>query len=819
MNILPGNMRFGAGQPIKRLEDQRLLTGKGQFIDDKPEDGALWLYVLRSPHAHAKIVSIDTKAAADMPGVEAVYTGADLVADDIGTLPTLAVFQRPDGKPMTVPPRRLLAHEIVRFAGEPIAAVVATSRIMAQTAAEAIAVEYDALPSVVDPIAAIKPGAPVVWPDAPDNIVAAMSYGDAAKVEAAFASAAHVVSLDLVSQRLVPSAMEPRSTIAEIDKKFGRLILHVQSQTPGSTRDILADAVLKRPKESIRVLVGDIGGGFGQKTSLYPEDGIVAYAAVKLGRKIRWRGDRSDEFVGGTHGRDLTSTGEFALDAKGRVLAYRVRSVGCTGAYSSGAGNIIPLVLGPFVQSGVYDLPLVHYEAKTVMTNTAPVGAYRGAGRPEGVFIVERLMDAAARQIGLDPRTIRKVNYIKPTQLPYTNAVGQVYDSGAFAYMLDRASKLSDWDGFAARKRAAKKKGLLYGRGLTSYIEWTGGRAHTEKVSLHATTDGRIVLHSGTQAMGQGLQTTYTQMLTESLGIPMDRIDIVQGDTDLATGFGSVGSRSLFVGGTALAVSANDLIAKAREKASDMLEASIEDIEYSGGWLTVVGTDKRIGLFEIAGKEQGARLSVDSEGEVDGPSWPNGTHICEVEIDPETGVTRVVRYTTVDDVGVAMNPMLVAGQVHGGVAQGIGQALYEGVAYDSEGQLLTASYQDYCIPRADDIPSIEVTLDGSAPCKTNPLGAKGCGESGAIGGPPCVTNGVMDALSDLGIKTLHTPLSPLKVWQAIRDAKTTRNQERPIASGIIPAQAALLARQENFNAQIVDRAGSAGDVEPHQLRL
>src|SRR6202163_2012952 len=512
MNILPGNLRFGAGQPVKRLEDQRLLTGKGQFIDDKPEDGALWLHVLRSPHAHANIVSIDTKAAAEMLGVQAVYTGADLIADDIGTIPTLSVFMRPDGKPMTVPPRRLLAHQIVRFAGEPVAAIVATSRVAAQNAAEAISIEYDVLPSVVDPIEATKPGAPAVWVEAPDNIVAAMSYGDAAAVEAAFANAAHKVSLDLVSQRLIPSAMEPRSTIAEIDKKTGRLILHVQSQTPASTRDILADAVLKRPKESIRVLVGDIGGGFGQKTSLYPEDGIVAYAATKLGKTIRWRGDRTDEFVGGTHGRDLTSTGEFALDAKGRVLAYRVRSVGGTGAYMTGAANIIPLVLGPFVQSGVYDLPLVHYEAKTVMTNTAPVGAYRGAGRPEGVFIVERLMDAAARQIGMDPRAIRRVNYIKPAQLPYTNAVGQVYDSGAFAHMLERASKLSDWDGFAARKKAAKKKGLLYGRGLTSYIEWTGGRAHTEKVSLHAT-EGRIILHSGTQSMGQGLHTTYSQMI------------------------------------------------------------------------------------------------------------------------------------------------------------------------------------------------------------------------------------------------------------------------------------------------------------------
>jgi carbon-monoxide dehydrogenase large subunit len=771
MNILPGNMRFGAGQPVKRLEDERLLTGKGQFIDDKPEDGALWLYVLRSPHAHAKIVSVDTGEAAKMPGVQAVYTGADLIADDIGTLPTLMVFPRPDGSPMTVPPRRLLAHEIVRFAGEPVAAVVASSRILAQTAAEAVAVKYEVLPSVVDPLEAIKPGAPAVWAAAPDNIVAGMSYGDAAAVEAAFAKAAHVVSLDLVSQRLIPSAMEPRSTIAEVDKKSGRLTLHVQSQTPGSTRDLLAEAVLKRPKESVRVLVGDIGGGFGQKTSLYPEDGIVAYAAVKLGRKIRWRGDRIDDFVGGTHGRDLTSTAELALDAKGRVQAYRVRSVGGTGAYLSGTGALIPLVLGPFVQTGVYDLPLVHYETKAVMTHTAPVGAYRGAGRPEAVFIVERLMDAAARQIGMDPRAIRKVNYIKPAQMPYTNAVGQVYDSGAFAHMMERASKLADWDGFAARKKAAKKKGLLYGRGLTSYIEWTGGTVHTEKVNLHATAEGRIILNSGTQAMGQGLQTTFSQMVAASLGISIDKIDVVQGDTDLAIGFGSVGSRSLFVGGTAVAVSTNDLIAKAREKASNMLEAAIEDIEYRDGWLTVVGTDKRIGLFEVAKKENGGRLSVESEGSVDGATFPNGTHICEVEIDPETGVSRVVRYTTVDDVGVAINPMLVTGQVHGGVAQGLGQALYEGVTYDGEGQLLTASYQDYCLPRADDIPPIEVTLDDSAPCRTNPLGAKGCGESGAIGGPPCIANGVMDALGELGITSLNTPLTPMKVWQAIREAK------------------------------------------------
>lgn len=771
MNILPGNMRFGAGQPVKRLEDQRLLTGRGQFIDDKPADGALWLHVLRSPHAHAKIISIDLAAAKEIPGVEAIFTGADLVADNIGTIPTLPIFKRQDGSPMSVPPRRLLAHEIVRFAGEGVAAVVATSRTAAQLAAEAIDIQYDVLPAVVDPVAAIKAGAPVVWPDAPDNIAAVMSYGDAAKVEAVFASAKHVVSLDLASQRLIPAAMEPRSTIAEVDKKSGRLTLYVQSQTPTGTRDALAGAILKVPKENVRVVVGDMGGGFGQKTGVYPEDGIVAYAATKLRRKIRWRGDRTDEFVGGTHGRDLTSTGEFALDAKGRVLAFRVRSLGGVGAYASGAGIMIPLILGPFVATGVYDLPLIHFDIKSVLTHTAPVGAYRGAGRPEAVFIVERLMDKAARQIGMDPRAIRKVNFVKPSQMPYTNGVGQVYDSGAFAHMLERASELSDWDGYAARKKAALKKGMLYGRGVTSYIEWTGARVHNETVKMEATAEGRLILYSGTMAMGQGLQTTYSQMAAAALGISIDKIDVIQGDTDQTNGAGSVGSRSLFVGGTAVAVSSNDLIEKAREKASNMLEASVGDIEYADGWLTVVGTDRRIGLFEIAKAEKGAKLSVESTGEVDGPTWPNGAHICEIEIDPDTGITRVARYTTVDDVGVAMNPMLVTGQIHGGVAQGIGQALYEGTFYDADGQLLTATFQDYCIPRAEDMPPITVTLDGSAPCTTNPLGAKGCGESGAIGGPPCIVNGVMDALAPLGITAIDTPLSPLKLWQAIRHAK------------------------------------------------
>ncbi len=774
MNILPGNMRFGARQPVKRLEDQRLLTGKGRFVDDQPTDGALWVYLLRSPHAHARILSIDTEAARAEPGVVAIFTGDDLVADQIGTLQTRAIFKRPDGTDMVVPARRLLAHEVVRFVGEPVAAVVGRSRVEAQTAAEAIMVDYDVLEAVTDPIAALEPDAPRVYADAPDNVAAAMSYGDAAAVDAVFAKAKHIVALDdIVSQRLVPSALEPRSTIAEIEAGTKRLILHVQSQTPAVTRDSLAE-VLRRAPDSVLVRVGDIGGGFGHKTGVYPEDGIVAYAAVKLGRKVRWRGDRTEDFVGGTHGRGLISKAEFALDAKGRVLAYRVRSVGSTGAYLSTTGLIIPLVLGPFVATATYDLPLVHFEIRAVMTHTAPLGAYRGAGRPEAVFIVERMMDAAARQLKMDPREIRKINFIRPEQMPYKNAVGQVYDSGRFGHMLDRCAVASDWDGFRARKKAAEKRGMLYGRGVASYIEWTGGNTHREKVSLHATAEGRVILHSATQAMGQGLETSYTQMISAALGIPMDKIDVVQGNTDLARGFGSVGSRSLFVGGTAVAVASVDMIEKAREKAAEMLEAGVADIEYSDGWLTVAGTDRRVNLFEIAKREGASRLSVDSEGEVDAPSWPNGAHICEVEIDPETGETHVVRYTTVDDAGVPINPMLVEGQVQGGIAQGLGQALFEGVVYDADGQLLTATYQDYAIPRASDLPAMNVSLDDSAPCRTNPLGAKGCGESGAIGGPPCVTNGVMDALSGLGITNLPTPLTNLKIWEAVQAARVAK---------------------------------------------
>lgn len=765
MDLLPENLKFGAHQSVTRLEDERLLTGQGRYIDDRPEESALWMVLLRSPHAHARIRSIDVAEAKAAPGVVAVYTGAQLVAEGVGALPAPPpLFKRPDGADMNVPPRRILADDTVRFVGEPVAAVIAQSREAATDAAELIAVDYEDLPSVTDVREAAQAGAPKVWPAAPDNFVATHSYGDKAQVDGIFASAAHTVSLDIMNQRLIPFALEPRGALAEVDEA-GRLILRTQSQTPTTTRDILADAVLKRPKESIRVVVGDIGGGFGQKTNLYPEEALVSYAATKLGKPVRWRADRIEEFLGGTHGRDLHTKAELALDASGRILAFRARSLGNTGATPMGVGVLIPLVLSPFVAVGVYHIPAIRFEISAVMTNTAPIGAYRGAGRPEAIYVVERLMDAAARQTGIDPREIRKINAIKPDAFPYTTPVGQVYDSGAFADLLDKASAAADWDGFAARKAAAEAKGLLYGRGLASYIEWTGGNTLQETVSVHAAANGEIIVHSATQAMGQGLETSYAQMIAAALEVPISQVRIVQGDTDLAQGMGSVGSRSLFVGGSAVAVGAANLLEKARDKAAEHLEAAQSDLEYSNGRFTVAGTDKSVTLADLARGEFEERLSVRSTAKVDGPSWPNGAHIAEVSIDPDTGTLKIERYATLDDVGVAVNPMLVRGQIHGGIAQGVGQALYEGAVYDG-GQLLTSSLMDYKVARADDMPAFQVALYDGAPCKTNPLGAKGCGESGTVAGTPTLVNAVIDALSARGVKDIDMPITPEKLWRA-----------------------------------------------------
>ena len=766
MDVLPANLKFGAHQSVTRLEDERLLTGAGRYIDDRAEAGALWMVLLRSPRAHATVVAIDTSAAKAASGIVAVYTGADLVADGVGALPAPPpLFKRPDGADMNVPPRRILADETVRFVGEPLVAVIAETREAAYDAVELIAVDYEDLPAVTDVRAATQPGAPRVWPATSDNFVAAHSYGDKAKVDDIFATAAHTVALEIMNQRLIPFALEPRGALAAVHAETGRLILRTQSQTPTTTRDILADAVLKRPKESIQVLVGDIGGGFGQKTNLYPEEALVSYAATKLGKPVRWRADRIEEFLGGTHGRDLWTKAELALDAEGRILAFRAQSLGNTGATPMGVGVLIPLVLSPFVSVGVYHIPALRFDISAVMTNTAPIGAYRGAGRPEAIYIIERLMDSAARQLKMDPRDIRKINAIRPDTFPYTTPVGQVYDSGAFADLLDKASAAADWDGFAERRKAGEGGGFLKGGGLGGSRDGPGVNPREETGGVHATADGEIIVHSATQAMGQGFETSYSQMIAAALEVSISKVRIVQGDTDLAQGMGSVGSRSLFIGGSAVAVGAADLLEKAREKAAEHLESAPGDLEYAGGRFTIAGTDRSIALADLARGEFEERLSVRSTAKVDGPSWPNGAHIAEVSIDPDTGVLTIERYATLDDVGVAVNPMLVQGQIHGGIAQGVGQALYEGAVYE-DGQLLTSSLMDYKVARADDMPSFKVALFDGAPCRTNPLGAKGCGESGTVAGTPTLVNAVMDALSSRGAGEIDMPITPEKIWRA-----------------------------------------------------
>ena len=761
--------RFGTSQVFNRFEDSRLLVGQGRFTDNLKAENAGHVVFVRSPQAHARIVSVDPSAALEMPGVLAIFTGADLEAAGVGTLPTVPIFKRPDGQPMSVPPRRVLAHEFVRFVGEAVVAVVAHTRIQAQDAAEAVLVEYDELPAVADAHDAIAAGAPEIWAGAPGNVAALSRYGDAKAAAEVFAKAAHVIKLDLVNQRVSPNAMEPRAVLASFDAASGRVTLQLGSQTPTGTRDILGDAVLKIGKEKVRVLVGDIGGGFGMKTSLYPEDAVVAYAARELKRPVRWRGDRGEDFLAGTHGRDLMSQAELALDANGKALALRVKSLANIGAYASQAGPIIQLMIGPWVSTSVYDIPLIDFDLRAILTNTAPTGAYRGAGRPEAIYVIERLMDAAARVLKLDPAEIRRRNMVRPEQMPYKNAMGQVYDSGKFEQMLDQCLKLADWDGYAARQAATVKNGKLRGRAVSTFLEWTSGNVFEEKMYCTVQDDGKIVVSTGTQAMGQGIETSFAQVVSRVFGIEPDKIKVVMGDTDAMTGGGSVGSRSLFVGGSALKVGAERTLEKAKELAAESFEAAPGDVVYAAGKFSVAGTDIAIGLFELAARQADRRIHLESVSAVGAASWPNGCHIAEVEVDTETGVVEVVKYTSVNDVGNVVNHPIVHGQIQGGAVQGIGQALVEQVVYDRvSAQMLTASFMDYTAPHIGIVSDFVTAFDESVPCLTNPLGAKGIGELGTIGATPTVVNAVIDALAPLGITQLDMPLSPARVWEALR---------------------------------------------------
>ncbi len=762
--------RFGSGQSVNRMEDQALVSGTGCYTDDVTLENQTHLMFLRSPYPHAKIVSIDAAAAQAMPGVLLVVTGAELAAAGVKPLPGCPLPKRPDGQPGANPARRPLAHEVARFVGETVAAVVATSVEAARAATEAIVVEWQELPLVPTIAAALADGAPLLAPNVPSNIAAEMKHGDAAKADAAFAQAAHVVGLDIINQRVAAVTMEPRSVLAGYDAAADRLTIRMSTQMPSSMRDTLCDGVLGIPKEKVRVLVGDVGGGFGMKTGIYPEDCVVAWAAFKLKRNVKWVAERGEEFLSTTHGRDIETRAEMALDASGKILALRIRTFANLGAYATPAGTMIQLMIGPWVQTSIYDIQTIAFHMTAVLTNQSPTGPYRGAGRPEAIYNMERLMDEAARQTGIDRVALRRRNMIRPDQMPYKNPMGQIYDCGQFESVMDQALELADWKGFEARRAGSAARGKLRGQGISTFLEWTGGNALEERVTVSVAADGMIEIFSAVQQMGQGIATTLRQLAVDTFKLPPERIRIVLGDTDRGVGFGSAGSRSLFTGGGAVKVASEKTIDKARELAAEELEVAAGDIEYADGTLRVAGTDLKVDLFELAKRQPGQRIFIDSSTIAGAPSWPNGCHVSEVEVDPDTGRVDIVAYASVNDVGRVVNPTIVRGQLDGGAIQGIGQALAERVVYDTEsGQALAGSLMDYTLPRADLAPLFNTQMDQSTPCLTNVLGVKGVGELGTIGATPSVVNAVADALARNGMQDrapkLQMPLTSARMWE------------------------------------------------------
>ncbi len=771
-DTLDNPARFGSGRAVKRIEDEGLLKGVGQYTDDLAPAGQLRAVFVRSPYPHARIANIDKSNAAAMPGVVQVVTGAELAQAGVKPIPSNPAFRRGDGSPMATEERRALAHERVRYVGEPVALVVAESLQQARDAAEAVWVEYEELPHVVDLEAATSPGAPVICAAAPDNVAAEMRIGDAQKAAAAFAQAAHVVQLTIVNQRVAAFTVEPRSVLAWVAED-GRLTLRLSSQMPSGVRGSLANDVLGIGPEKVRVTVGDVGGGFGMKTGIYPEDAAVSWAAWTLKRPIKWIADRSEEFLSSFHGRDQRAEAELALAADGRILALRLRTLANVGAYATATGMVIPMVVGPWVQTSVYDVPLVDFQIRCVMTNTASTAAYRGAGRPEAIFIMERLMDEAARQTGIDRIALRRRNFIRPEQMPYTNPQGQVYDVGAFEKIMDEGLDLADWSGFETRCAQSKARGKLRGLGISTFLEWTSGNVFEERVTVEVRADGVIEVFSAVNQMGQGIATTLAQLVVDVFGVPIDKVRVVLGDTDRGDGFGSAGSRSLFTGGSALHLGAEKTLDTARELAAQSLEAAAADLSYASGRFSVKGTDLGIDLFELAARQPDRHIFTDHTSAVAGPSWPNGCHVSEVEIDPQTGAVQVVRYSSVNDVGRVVNPMIVRGQLDGGAVQGIGQALMEHMVYDVDsGQPVTGTLMDYAAPRADVIACEFVTeMNETVPCKNNPLGVKGVGELGTIGATPSVVNAIADALARAGkpeaAPLVQMPLTPPKLWEIL----------------------------------------------------
>ncbi len=794
MNALP---ETGIGAPVRRREDFRFLTGRGNYTDDINRPGQLHAWIVRSPHAHAVIEAIDKAPALAVSGVVAVFTGADMVQAGVGSLPCGWLINSRDGSPMIEPPHIPLSPDRVRHVGDQVAVVIAETRQQARDGAERLGVTYSELPAVISMPDAIKPGAQQVWDQAPLNSCYDWEFGDRAGVEAAFKGAHHVARLELVNNRLVPNAMEPRAAIGDFDRGTGEYTLYTTSQNPHVIRLLMGAYVLNIPESKLRVVAPDVGGGFGSKIFHYAEEAIVTWAAGKLGKPVKWTADRSESFMSDAHGRDHVTTVELALDKDGKFLALHEKTLANMGAYLSTFSTCIPTILHSTLLAGVYTTPVIYAEVRAVFTNTVPVDAYRGAGRPETTFLLERIVDVAADEMGIDPVELRRRNFIPTDAFPYQTPVALQYDSGDYFTTLEMATKAADYAGFEARRAEAARRGKYRGIGVSSYIEACGiapsqvvgalgGRAglyESAEVRVHPT--GSVTVFTGTHSHGQGHETTFAQLVSDLLQVPMSSIEIVHGDTNkVAFGMGTYGSRSLAVGGMAIMKAVEKVVNKGKKIAAHLLEASEADIEYKDGKFQVAGTDKSKAFGEIALTAyvphnypmETLEPGLDESAFYDPKNFtfPSGTHICEVEVDPDTGVTEIVNFVAADDFGRIINPMIVDGQVHGGIAQGIGQALLEGCIYDQQsGQILTGSYMDYCMPRADDLVSFKVETH-NVPAVDNALGVKGCGEAGAIGSPPAVINAIVDALSSLGVRHVEMPATPHRLWQIIHDKRAAK---------------------------------------------
>lgn len=783
----------GIGASVKRTEDARFVTGQGRYVDDHHFRGQLYARFVRSPYAHASIENIDTSFAMESPGVIAVYTGQDLLADGVGSIPCGWLIHDADGNPMAEPPHYPLAVDKVRHIGEPVAIVIAESLVEAMDGVDAVDVQYEPLDAVVKTQDAIRPGAPRVWDHIPDNICCDWHLGDQADVDAAFQQAAHVTQIELTNNRLVPAPMEPRAAIAVYSSSMQEMTLYTTSQNPHTIRSMLCNSVLNLPENKMRVISPDVGGGFGTKIFLYPEETTVCWASKQLGRPVRWTSDRSEAFLTDAHGRDHRTIAELAMDASGTFLGLRVKTLANVGAYLTSGATAIPTFYYAPLLSGVYRIPYIHCNVVVTFTNTNSVDAYRGAGRPEATYVLERLIDKAARELGVDRVQLRRQNFIQAHEFPYATPGGLVYDSGDHEATLRVALEKSAWTDFPARQRAARARGRYRGIGISTYVEIAGGapsrvqgelgsrggRAESAQVRVHPS--GAVTVFSGSHSHGQSHETTFAQLVCDRLGVPLENVKIVQGDTDqVAFGRGTAASRSLVLGGSAIVKAMDKIMAKATRIAAHLMHVDADAVMFESGTFSSSASTRAVTFSDVARAAytlhdypiEDLEPGLDETAFYDPLNWtyPCGCHICELEIDPTTGVVELIQIVAVDDVGAVVNPMVVHGQLHGGLAQGIGQALFEGCVYDDSGQLLTGSFQDYCMPRADDLPNFDIAIE-STPCEHNPLKAKGCAEVGSVGIPPAVINAVLDALQDLGVETIDMPATPLAIWQAIQEAR------------------------------------------------